>query len=70
MNCREALNALSFKWSSWNDASGTKQQAETIKQMIRLIRPTNFSPISWWDPKIHGMNYCEALNALSFKWSN
>ena len=31
LNCCEALNALTFKWSSWNDASGAKQQAETIK---------------------------------------
>ena len=30
MNCCEALNVLSFKWSSWNDALGPKQQAETI----------------------------------------
>ena len=50
MNCFEALNAMSFKWSSWNDATGPKQQAETIEQMMRLIKPTIFNPI-WVGPK-------------------
>ena len=45
MNCCAAVNALSFKWSSWNDSSGPRQQAETIKLIIRLIQPTILNPI-------------------------
>ena len=36
MNCFETLNALSFKWSSWDKAYGPKEQPETLKQLITL----------------------------------
>ena len=36
MYCCETLNALSFKWSSWDEAYGPKEQPETIKQLITL----------------------------------
>ena len=31
MNCCEALDTLSFKWSSWDETLGPRQQPETIR---------------------------------------
>ena len=50
MNCCEALDALSFKWSSWDEASGPRQQPETIEQILRLTQPP-YLTLSGWDLK-------------------
>ena len=60
MNCCEALNALSFKWSSLDETSGPRQQPETISLITYSHNPL----------LIHCMNCCNALDALSFKWSS
>ena len=39
MNCCEALDALSFKWSSFDEASGPRQQPETIERILQLTFP-------------------------------
>ena len=70
MNCFETLNALSFKWSSWDKAYGPKEQPETIKQLITLTLPSRMQPYRGGTPKMNGKNCCEALNALCIKWSS
>ena len=42
MNCCEALEALSVKWSSWNEASETRQQAESLKSIIEFTLHSSF----------------------------
>ena len=37
MNCCEALNALCFKWSSWDEALGPKQQPESWTPYVVCI---------------------------------
>ena len=70
MNCCEALNALCFKYSSWNEAQGPKQQLETTKQITTLTQPPHLKPYCGGTQKINGIYCCKTLNALSFKWSN
>ena len=69
MYCCETLNALSFKWSSWDEAYGPKEQPETIKQLITLTQAPHMQPSWGGTPRINGMNCSETLNALSSKWS-
>ena len=39
MNCCEALDALSFKLSSWDQVTGPRQQSETIILIKRITQP-------------------------------
>ena len=50
MNCCEALDALSFKWSSLDETSGPRQQPETISLITYSHNPL-FLTLSGWDPK-------------------
>ena len=52
MNCCEALDALSFKWSSLDETSGPRQQPETISSITYSHNPLFFNPI-WVGPKIY-----------------
>ena len=45
MNCCEDLDALGFKWLGWNEASGPRDQPETMRDITRLTQPPIFNPI-------------------------